>query len=211
MKWDDYRKEAAEVIRDYQGYLIHDGQGGTVEYDKWVGAEVHVKTAADDRPAHGAIALAVIYDRMRKVAADATARVWQSVAEVNKLGDKLVWTRDLLVDNGTDEAWQRVHDELYPQMQDLIVVGLSAGLVERRLREIKAQRQAEAKERHEWELMHSAEINRKANENTIAELGDRVYDFKSMSDREVQTLATKLKNEWRLQNDAERMEDIANA
>lgn len=211
MKWDGYREEAVEGIRDYQDYLIHCGQDGTVEYDTWVSAEVHAKISADDRPAHGAIALAVIYDRMRKIAADATGGVWRSIAEINSLGDELVWTRDLPVTDGTEEAWQRVHDELYPQMSDLVVVGLSTAFVERRLREIKHQRQTESKERRERALMPSAEINRKANESTIAELGDKVYDVKAMSDREVQTLASKLRNEWRLQNDAERMEDIANA
>lgn len=211
MNWAEYRKEAVDDIRNYRDYLIRTGMDGTVEYDEWMSAETNAECPANDRPGHGAIALLVIYERMRGICASETGQVWQMVAQINALGDGLVWSRDLPVDDGTAEAWQRVHDELYPDYKDLIIVGLSAAFVARRLREILRQRLADAKEAHERELTGAAKRNRRANVEVIRSLASAGYDPRGVGDREVQALADRLRNEWRVQNDAERMEDIAHA
>lgn len=194
--------EASAIIAGYKAYLIRSGKYDTAEYSAWIGASVSAEFGKGEAW-HKAIDAIRLYDSLNETF-HSTASSYMSQAK--KLGVKS-WQM-LGLDTYTAEAWRRVAEEEYPSYSDLILVGLSAASVARELDKLEAQ--AEAEEEAERNAEYRKE--RESNIEFVREYTgstDLVASMENMSDAEVHRLAKVYRDEWRLQNNAERMEDIA--
>lgn len=196
------QREAVSILEGYKKALIRKGEDGTAKYTAWADAAVNAKLH-DDELADKAILLVRFYEAYAEILRK-TASASMNLAKI--LGVES-WQM-LGLDTYTAEAWRRVAEEEYPSYSDLVLVGLSAASVARELDKLEAQ--AEAEEEAERNAEYRKE--RESNIEFVREYTgstDLVASMENMSDAEVHRLAKVYRDEWRLQNNAERMEDIA--
>lgn len=207
-----YRDEADELLQEVERSLIRNGDDMTFKHSTLTAVQVNIM--GDGQYANMATCALAGYARMMKSVREELVELDMEAGRIARLrGDPINWMLDIpSSDVGTLEAKKRVMAEEFPTFKDLVTVCSWLDYASKQMHELCESAEAEAKKKRERELAEKWHANRQANEESIHDLSDIMDDdVRKMSDRDVQKLADKLRNEWRLQCDAERMEDTPNA
>lgn len=207
-----YRDEADELLEEIQRSMIRNGDDMTFKYSTLSAVQVNIM--GDGRYTKMATCAIAGYARMMKSVRDELIKLDMEAGRVVRLrGDQVNLMLDIpSSDVGVLEAKKRVMTEEFPTFKDLVVVCSWLDYASKQMHELYESAEAEANKKRERELAEKWHANRKENEESIHDLSYiKDDDVHKMSDRDVQKLANKLKAEWRLQCDAERMEDTPNA
>lgn len=207
-----YKEEADKLLEEIQWSLIRDGDDMTSAYSTLTAVQVNLM--GDGRYARMATLAMAGYSKTKASVRAKLVELDMEARRVGRLRGKPVnWMFDIpSSDKGVLEAKKRVMTEEFPAFKDLVIVCSWLDYADKQMHELYKVAQAEAKKKRERELAEKWHANRKDNEEAIHDLSDTSDDaVRKMSDRDVQKLADKLRNEWRLQCDAERMEDTPNA
>lgn len=207
-----YKDEADELLEEIQRSLIRNGDDMTFKYSTLSAVQVNIM--GDGRYTKMATCAMAGYARMMKSVRAELVELDMEAGRVARLrGEPINWMMDIpSADKGVLEAKKRVMTEEFPTFKDLVIVCSWLDYAKKQTHELYEIAEAEAKKKRERELAEKWHANRQANEETIHDLSYiKDEDVHKMSDRDVQKLADKLRNEWRLQCDAERMEDTPHA
>lgn len=206
------KEEADKLLEEIQRSLIRNGDDMTFAYSTL--SSVQVNIMGDGRYARMATLAMAGYSKTKASVRAKLVELDMEAGRIARLRGKPVnWMFDIpSSDVGVLEAKKRVMTEEFPTFKDLVIVCSWLDYADKQMHELYESAEAEAKKKRERELAEKWHANRKANEETIHDLSyTKDDDVRKMSDRDVQKLADKLRNEWRLQCDAERMEDTPNA
>ena len=203
---------ADELLEEIERSLIRNGDDMTFKHSTLTAVQVNIM--GDGRYTDMATCAMAGYARMMKSVRAELIKLDMEAGRIARLRGKPVnWMLDIpSSDVGVLEAKKRVMTEEFPTFKDLVIVCSWLDYASKQMHELYESAEAEAKEKRARELAEKWHANRKASEETIHDLSYvKDSDVRKMSDRDVQKLADKLRNEWRLQCDAERMEDTPNA
>lgn len=207
-----YKDEANELLEEIQRSMIRNGDDMTFKYSTL--SSVQVNLMGDGRYTKMATCAMAGYARLKKSVRAELVELDMEAGRVGRLrGEPVNWMMDIPSANkGLLEAKKRVMTEEFPTFKDLVIVCSWLDYASKQMHGLYESAEAEAKDKRKRELADKWHANRQANEESIHDLSDITDDdVHKMSDRDVQKLADKLRNEWRLQCDAERMEDTPNA
>lgn len=207
-----FKDEANELLEEIQRSMIRNGDDMTFAYSTL--SAVQVNLMGDGRYTDMATCAMAGYARMMKSVRAELVQLDMEAGRVARLrGEPVNWMMDIPSANkGLLEAKKRVMTEEFPTFKDLVIVCSWLDYAKKQTHELYEIAEAEAKKKRQRELAEKWHANRQANEESIHDLSDiSDDDVHKMSDRDVQKLADKLRNEWRMQCDAERMEDTPNA
>lgn len=207
-----FKDEANELLDEIQRSMIRNGDDMTFKYSTLSAVQVNIM--GDGRYTDMATCAMAGYARMMKSVRAKLVELDMEAGRVARLrGKPANWMLDIpSSDVGVLEAKKRVMTEEFPTFKDLVIVCSWLDYADKQMHELYKTAEAEAKKKRERELADKWHANRKENEESIHDLSDITDDdVHKMSDRDVQKLADKLRNEWRLQCDAERMEDTPHA
>ena len=207
-----FKDEANELLEQIQRSMIRNGDDMTFKHSTL--SAVDVNLMGDGRYTDMATCAMAGYARMMKSVRAELIKLDMEAGRIARLRGKPVnWMLDIpSSDVGVLEAKKRVMTEEFPTFKDLVIVCSWLDYASKQMHELYESAEAEAKEKRARELAEKWHANRKASEETIHDLSYvKDSDVRKMSDQDVQKLADKLRNEWRLQCDAERMEDTPNA
>lgn len=199
---------ANELLEQIQRNLIRNGDDMTFAYSPL--SSVQANLMGDGRYTDMATYAMAGYSKMKASVRAKLVELDMKAGRVGRLRGKPVnWMFDIpSSDVGVLEAKKRVMTEEFPTFKDLVIVCSWLDYADKQMHELYGVAEAEAKKKRERELAEKWHANRKENEETIHDLSyTRDDDVRKMSDRDVQKLADKLRNEWRMECDAERMED----
>lgn len=207
-----FKDEANELLEEIERSLIRNGDDMTFAYSTLTAVQVNIM--GDGHYANMATCAMAGYARMMKSVRAELVELDMEAGRVARLRGKPVnWMLDIpSSDVGVLEAKKRVMTEEFPAFKDLVIVCSWLDYAEKQMHELYEIAEAEAKKKRERELAEKWHANRRENEESIHDLSYiKDDDVHKMSDRDVQKLANKLRNEWRMECDAERMEDTPNA
>lgn len=207
-----YKDEANELLEEIQRSLIRNGDDMTFKHSTLTAVQVNIM--GDGRYANMATCAMAGYSRMKASVRAEIVKLDMEAGRVARLrGEPVNWMFDIpSSDKGVLEAKKRVMTDEFPTFKDLVIVCSWLDYADKQMHELYESAEAEAKKKRKRELADKWHANRKENEESIHDLSYIKDDeVQKMSDRDVQKLADKLRNEWRLQCDAERMEDTPNA
>lgn len=207
-----FKDEANELLEEIQRSMIRNGDDMTFAYSTLSAVQVNIM--GDGRYTDMATCAMAGYARLKKSVRAELVELDMEAGRVARLRGKPV---NLMMDIpssdvGVLEAKKRVMTDEFPAFKDLVIVCSWLDYAKKQTHELYEIAEAEAKKKRQRELAEKWHANRQANEESIHDLSDiSDDDVHKMSDRDVQKLADKLRNEWRLQCDAERMEDTPHA
>ena len=206
------KDEANELLDEIQRSMIRNGDDMTFKYSTL--SAVQVNLMGNGRWANMATCAMAGYARMMKSVRAELIKLDMEAGRIARLRGKPVnWMLDIpSSDKGVLEAKKRVMTDEFPTFKDLVIACSWLDYASKQMHGLYESAEAEANDKRERELAEKWHANRKENEESVHDLSYvKDSDVRKMSDRDVQVLASKLRAEWRIECDAERMEDTPNA